>query len=85
MKYAMTMDGKIATASGKSKWITGETARENVQKDRNRYMAIMVGVGTVLTDNPSLPCRIAGGRNPIRIICDTNLRTPLESILVQTS
>lgn len=85
MKYAMTMDGKIATASGKSKWITGETARENVQKDRNRYMAIMVGVGTVLTDNPSLTCRIAGGRNPIRIICDTNLRTPLESILVQTA
>lgn len=85
MKYAMTMDGKIATVSGKSKWITGEAARENVQKDRNRYMAIMVGVGTVLADNPSLTCRIPGGRNPIRIICDTNLRTPLDCTLVQTA
>lgn len=85
MKYAMTMDGKIATVSGKSKWITGECARNNVHKDRNRYSAIMVGVGTVLADNPSLTCRIEGGRNPLRIICDTNLRTPFDAVVVNTA
>lgn len=53
MKYAMTLDGKIATATGASKWITGEDARENVQKDRNRYMGIMVGIGTVRADDPA--------------------------------
>lgn len=82
MKYAMTLDGKIATASGASKWITGEEARENVQNDRNRYMAIMAGVGTVLADDPKLTCRIPGGRNPIRIICDSKLRTPFKSNVV---
>ena len=82
MKYAMTLDGKIATASGASKWITGEEARKNVQNDRNRYMAIMAGVGTVLADDPKLTCRIPGGRNPIRIICDSKLRTPFKSNVV---
>lgn len=85
MKYAMTLDGKIATYTGASKWITGEEARTYVHKQRHRYRAIMVGVGTVLTDNPLLTCRIEGGRNPIRIICDTKLRTPLDSQLVQTA
>lgn len=85
MKYAMTMDGKIATASGESKWITGEKARENVHKSRNQYSSIMVGVGTVIADNPSLTCRITGGRNPIRIICDTHLNTPSDSTLVTTA
>lgn len=85
MKYAMTMDGKIATTSGKSKWITGIKARENVHKSRNQYSSIMVGVGTVIADNPALTCRIDGGRNPIRIICDTNLNTPLESTIVTTA
>ena len=82
MKYAMTMDGKIATYTGKSKWITGEKAREKVHEDRYRYSAIMVGVGTVLSDNPHLTCRLYEGRNPVRIICDTNLRTPLDSFVV---
>ncbi len=85
MKYAMTMDGKIATTSGKSKWITGINARENVHRSRNQYSSIMVGVGTVIADNPSLTCRIDGGRNPIRIICDTNLNTPLEATIVTTA
>jgi diaminohydroxyphosphoribosylaminopyrimidine deaminase/5-amino-6-(5-phosphoribosylamino)uracil reductase len=88
MKYAMTLDGKIATTLGKSRWITGENARQNVHRDRNRYMAIMVGVGTVISDNPLLSCRLEGAenvRNPIRIICDTNLRTPLESQMVNTA
>ncbi len=85
LKYAMTLDGKISTASGKSKWITGEKARENVHKSRNRYASIMVGVGTVIADNPSLTCRIDGGRNPIRIICDTELVTPLEATVITTA
>lgn len=86
MKYAMTMDGKIATYTGKSKWITGEKARENVHKDRNRYTGIMAGVGTVITDNPMLNCRQSGGgRNPVRIICDTNLRLPPDSQIVSTA
>ncbi|HEX3022281.1 MAG TPA: bifunctional diaminohydroxyphosphoribosylaminopyrimidine deaminase/5-amino-6-(5-phosphoribosylamino)uracil reductase RibD [Lachnospiraceae bacterium] len=85
MKYAMTMDGKIATYSGKSKWITGEVARERVHQDRHRYSAIMIGVGTVLSDNPLLSCRLPNGRNPIRIICDTYLRTPIESQILATA
>ena len=85
MKYAMTMDGKIATFSGKSKWITGEASRKRVHEDRNRYSAIMVGVGTVLADNPMLNCRIPDGINPIRIICDIILRTPLASDIVKTA
>lgn len=85
MKYAMTMDGKIATASGKSRWITGEDARRRVHEDRNRYMAIMVGVQTVLKDDPMLNCRAEGGRNPVRIVCDSHLRIPENSHLVQSA
>lgn len=85
MKYAMTMDGKIATYTGKSKWITGEAARLRVHEDRHRYSAIMVGVGTVLADDPMLTCRLENSRNPLRIICDTNLRTPPEAKLVTTT
>lgn len=85
MKYAMTMDGKIACYTGKSQWITGEQSRLNVQHDRLRHTAIMVGVGTVLADDPMLTCRLEGGRNPIRIICDTSLRTPNGSNIVRTA
>ncbi|MGE4214784.1 MAG: bifunctional diaminohydroxyphosphoribosylaminopyrimidine deaminase/5-amino-6-(5-phosphoribosylamino)uracil reductase RibD [Anaerotignaceae bacterium] len=85
MKYAMTMDGKIATYTGKSKWITGEKARQAVQESRNRYSAIMVGVGTVCTDDPLLTCRMEGGRNPIRVVCDTNLSIPISSKIVKTA
>lgn len=85
MKYAMTLDGKIATATGESRWITGEGAREKVHGERNRCMAIMAGVGTVIKDDPVLSCRIEDGRNPIRIICDTRLRTPLDSNIVKTA
>ncbi|HCT65707.1 MAG TPA: bifunctional diaminohydroxyphosphoribosylaminopyrimidine deaminase/5-amino-6-(5-phosphoribosylamino)uracil reductase RibD [Lachnospiraceae bacterium] len=85
MKYAMTMDGKIATYTGKSQWITGEKARQAVQESRNRYSSIMVGVGTVCTDDPLLTCRTEGGRNPIRVVCDTNLSIPLSSKIVETA
>ena len=85
MKYAMTMDGKIACYTGRSKWITGEAAREHVQTLRNRYRGIMAGVGTVLADDPMLNCRMKGGRSPVRIICDSNLRTPLDSQIVSSA
>lgn len=85
MKYAMTMDGKIATHTGESKWITGETAREHVHLQRHKYSAIMVGVETVIKDDPMLTCRIPDGKNPVRIICDTNLRTPISSRIIQTA
>lgn len=85
MKYAMTMDGKIATRTGASRWITGEAARRRVHRDRHRYTAIMAGVGTVLADDPMLNCRMKGGKNPVRIICDTHLRTPLTSQIVRTA
>ena len=85
VKYAMTLDGKIATRTGESKWITGEEARLDVQRERLRHSAIMVGIGTVLADDPLLTCRLENGRDPIRIICDSNLRIPLESKIVQTA
>ncbi len=85
MKYAMTLDGKTACHTGASKWVTGERARENVQEMRNKYTGIMVGVRTVITDDPQLTCRIPGGRNPVRIICDSRLRTPLNSRIVATA
>ena len=85
MKYAMTMDGKIATYTGASRWVTGEAARQHVQAQRHRFRGIMVGVGTVLADDPLLTCRIDGGRSPIRIICDTQLRTPLSAKVVASA
>ena len=74
MKYAMTLDGKIACETGDSKWVTGTEAREHVQCLRNRYRGIMAGIGTVLKDDPMLNCRMEGGTNPVRIICDSRLR-----------
>lgn len=85
LKYAMTLDGKLAAYTGVSQWITGEKARAHVQSQRGRYRAIMVGVGTVLGDDPRLTCRAEGGRNPLRVICDTGLRTPLSAVVVQTA
>ena len=85
MKYAMTLDGKIAAHTGSSRWITGPAARAHVQQQRHRCRGIMVGVGTVLQDDPLLTCRMEGGRNPIRILCDTRLRTPLTAQVVRTA
>ena len=85
MKYAMTMDGKIATASGESKWITGETARAHVQTLRGRYAAIMAGIGTVLADDPMLNCRLYGAHQPLRVIVDSHLRIPTDSKILQTA
>ncbi len=85
MKYAMTADGKIAAKTGESRWITGEPAREEVQHLRHRCMGIMVGIGTVLADDPMLNCRLPGGRSPIRIICDSRLRIPEDSSICRTA
>lgn len=132
LKYAMTLDGKIATKTGSSRWITSEAARKRVHEDRNRYAGILVGVETVIKDDPSLTCRLGDFpddaptksksiserkledlleseieadqeaidsnddgsdvtfadreiSNPVRIICDTRLRTPIDSRLVQTA
>ncbi|MDD6207564.1 MAG: bifunctional diaminohydroxyphosphoribosylaminopyrimidine deaminase/5-amino-6-(5-phosphoribosylamino)uracil reductase RibD [Clostridiales bacterium] len=85
MKYAMTMDGKIATYTGASKWITGEEARAHVQTQRHRFSGIMAGIGTILSDDSLLTCRLEQGINPVRIICDSQLRTPLSSRIAATA
>ena len=76
------MDGKIATVAGNSKWITGEPARNEVHSLRNDHDAVLVGIGTVLKDNPWLTCRLVGGRDPIRIVLDGQLRTPPDARLL---
>lgn len=85
MKYAMTFDGKIATTTGQSRWITNEKSRAYVHKIRNRYTAIMVGIGTVLVDDPDLTCRMENSNHPIRIVCDSTLKTPLDARVVSTA
>ena len=74
VKCGITLDGKIALSNGISKWITNSIAREKVQYYRNKFMGIMVGINTVLTDNPSLTARIENGVNPFRIIVDPHLK-----------
>lgn len=87
MKTAMTLDGKIATYSGDSKWVTGGEARLYVHELRHRLMAVMVGIGTVVVDDPLLNCRLEGRdvRQPIRIVVDSNARLALDSQLVKTA
>lgn len=109
-KYAMTLDGRIATHTGRSTWVTGDAARRHVHESRGCYAAVMVGIGTVLADDPLLNCRLDVGADikmetagvgavteqergcvqrqvhqPVRIVCDAHLRTPLDSQLVQTA
>lgn len=79
LKMAQSLDGKIATAKGESKWITGPQARSKVHKMRREVDAILTGIGTVEKDNPSLDCRIGRGKNPYRIIVDSLLRISLNS------
>ena len=82
LKCAMSLDGKIATSTGQSQWITSEKSRRRVHELRDIHDAIMVGIGTVLADNPSLTTRIEGGKNPIRVIVDSQARTPINSNVI---
>jgi len=79
LKLAASLDGKIATASGDARWISCEESRATVHFLRNRHDAVLVGAGTVITDNPRLTCRITGGRDPWRIILDARLRISLDA------
>lgn len=83
LKAAMTLDGKIATATGQSKWITNETSRAYGYKLRDIYDGIMVGINTVIEDNPMLTARVDGGKNPIRIVVDSNLKIDINANVVQ--
>ncbi|MEW9096576.1 MAG: bifunctional diaminohydroxyphosphoribosylaminopyrimidine deaminase/5-amino-6-(5-phosphoribosylamino)uracil reductase RibD [Clostridiaceae bacterium] len=85
LKTATTLDGKIATVTGDSKWITGEKSREYVHQVRNKISGIMVGIDTVIKDDPSLTTRLkdSKGRNPIRIIVDSKGRIPVEAKLLK--
>lgn len=79
LKAAVTLDGRMASRSGDSKWVTGERARRYVHRMRDRSDAVMVGVGTVLADDPALTVRLAPGKDPLRVIVDSRLLTPLDS------
>jgi diaminohydroxyphosphoribosylaminopyrimidine deaminase / 5-amino-6-(5-phosphoribosylamino)uracil reductase len=85
LKLASTLDGRIATRTRESQWLTGEPARRAAHAMRGRHDAVLVGVGTVLADDPDLTCRIAGFRKAplVRIVIDSHLRTPLMSRLVR--
>ena len=87
LKLATTLDGRIATHAGESRWITGEAARARGHMMRARHDAIMVGIGTALADNPTLTCRLPGleDRSPVRIVVDARLHLSLTSNLVATA
>lgn len=82
MKAAMTLDGYIATRTHDSKWITGPLARKQAHRMRDQSDAVMVGVGTVLADDPELNVRDVGGRDPVRVVLDTHLRTPPDAKII---
>jgi len=82
LKFAASLDGKIATVGGQSKWISCEESRNFVHKLRDLNAGIMVGVGTILADNPSLTARIENGKNPVRIVADSMARTPIDARIV---
>jgi diaminohydroxyphosphoribosylaminopyrimidine deaminase/5-amino-6-(5-phosphoribosylamino)uracil reductase len=83
LKLAASLDGKIATSTGDSRWITGKPARRHVHDLRNQVDAVLVGAGTVIADDPQLTCRIPGGRNPLRVVVDGRLSIPATARLLR--
>lgn len=87
LKLATTLDGRIATHGGESRWITGDAARDRVHLMRARHDAVLIGIGTALADDPDLTCRLPGlaEASPVRVILDSRLHLPLTSRLVRTA
>ena len=85
LKMAMTLDGKIATRTGDSRWITGEPARRYVHRLRDRHDAVLIGIGTARADDPLLTARVRGARNPVRVVVDTRAELPRDSMLAATA
>jgi diaminohydroxyphosphoribosylaminopyrimidine deaminase / 5-amino-6-(5-phosphoribosylamino)uracil reductase len=81
LKSAITLDGKTATTNGDSRWITSDDSRKLVHRLRGKMDAIMVGVGTVIKDDPMLNCRVPGGKDPMRVVVDSTLRIPLHAAM----
>jgi diaminohydroxyphosphoribosylaminopyrimidine deaminase / 5-amino-6-(5-phosphoribosylamino)uracil reductase len=83
LKLATSLDGRIATVTGASRWVSGPAARRFVHRMRNRVDAVMVGAGTVIADDPALTCRVRGGRDPLRVVVDGRLRIPTRARVVR--
>jgi len=85
LKMAQSLDGRIATANGKSRWMSSPESLKLAHRWRSIHDSIMVGIGTVLSDNPSLTVRMVSGKNPLRLVVDSQLRIPLESKVLSDS
>ncbi len=83
LKLAASLDGRIAAASGDSRWISSEPSRALVHRWRRECDAVVVGAGTVIADNPRLTCRIPGGRDPVRVVVDLRMKTPRDAVALR--